>query len=130
MELSSGNTWFRVRAMKPAAMVLALAPLILASGVAYAERSEVDVLTEAAAHANAGRHAQAIALYEDVFAKTGDHELLPVLGVEYSWAGQPRRAVQNFCAYLTMAPRGQQAWFATSQVIMIRREPGDEIDAR
>ena len=117
--------------MKTVAMVLGA---LLAAGVANAqpgaERSEVDLLSEAATHANAGRHPQAIALYDEVFTRTGDPELLPVLGVEYRKAGAQREAVQHFCTYLSFVPRGDQVWFATNQVISIRRELGEVIDAR
>src|SRR5262245_31394188 len=111
--------------MKTVAMVLGA--VLAVGGIARAERSDVDLLSEAAADANAGRHQQAIAIYEEMFARTGDHELLPVLGVEYRKTGAQRVAVQHFCTYLSMVPRGQQAWFATNQVISIRRELNDII---
>jgi hypothetical protein len=113
--------------MKSLAMVLGV--LALTAGVAVAQ-DDVDALAEAAAHANAGRHAQAIAVYEQLYARTADQELLPMLGVEYRRAGSQLDAVQHFCTYLTLVPAGEQAWFATSQVISIRRELGETIDAR
>jgi hypothetical protein len=113
--------------MKSLAMVFGV--LAVTAGVAVAQ-GDVEQLAEAAAHANAGRHAQAIALYEHVYARTADQELLPVLGVEYRRAGAQLDAVQHFCTYLTLVPSGEQAWFATSQVISIRRELGETIDAR
>jgi hypothetical protein len=103
--------------------------LALTASVAMAQ-GDVDALAEAAAHANAGRHAQATAIYEQLYARTADQELLPVLGVEYRRAGAQLDAVQHFCTYLTLVPAGEQAWFATSQVIAIRRELGETIDAR
>ena len=112
--------------MKSLATVLGV--LALTASVANAQ-GDVDVLAEAAAHANAGRHPQAIALYQQVYARTGDHQLLPVLGVEYRRSGAQLEAVQHFCAYLTLVPTGDQAWFATNQVIAIRRELGETIDA-
>ena len=113
--------------MKTVAMVLGALALSTSAAVA---QGDVDVLAEAAAHANAGRHAQAIAMYEQVYARTGDQELLPVLGVQYRRAGAQLDAVQHFCTYLSFAPSGEQAWFATSQVISIRRELGETFDAR
>ena len=122
--------------MKSLATVVAV---LLAAGVAQAERTErsdraersdVALLADAAAHAHAGRHARAIAIYEQVFSRSGDHELLPVLGVQYRAAGAQRKAVQHFCSYLRFVPRGAQVWFATNQVIALRRDLGDVIDAR
>jgi hypothetical protein len=101
-----------------------------ATGGGASAQDDVQVLAQAALHANAGQHAQAIAIYEQVYARTGDEELLPVLGVEYRRAGAQLDAMQHFCTYLTLVPRGEQAWFSTSQVISIRRELGETIDAR
>jgi hypothetical protein len=109
-------------------LVTVLGVLAVTASVANAQ-GDVDVLAQAAAHANAGRHPQAIAIYQDVYARTGDHELLPVLGVEYRRTGAQLEAVQHFCTYLTLVPTGEQAWFATNQVIAIRRELGETIDA-
>jgi hypothetical protein len=109
------------------AMVVAV---VLAAGVAHADRGDVDLLSDAAAHSYAGRHVEAIALYEQAFAQSGDHELLPILGVEYRKAGAQREAVQHFCTYLSFAPRGQRASFATTSVIALRRELGETVDAR
>lgn len=109
-------------------LVTVLGVLALTASVANAQ-GDVDALAQAAADANAGRHAQAIARYEQVYAKSGDHELLPVLGVEYRRSGAQLEAVQHFCAYLTLVPTGEQAWFATNQVIAIRHELGETIDA-
>jgi hypothetical protein len=110
-------------------LVMVAGVLALTASIAVAQ-GDVDVLAEAAAHANEGRHAQAIAMYEQLYARTGDQELLPVLGVEYRRAGAQLDAVQHFCTYLAFVPSGEQAWFATSQVISIRRELGETIDAR
>jgi hypothetical protein len=114
--------------MKSLATVLGV--LAVTAGVVRAdETKDVALLSEAAAHANAGRHPQAIAIYQEVYARTGDHELLPVLGVQYRRAGAQLDAVQHFCTYLTLVPAGEQTWFATNQVIVIRRELGETIDA-
>ena len=121
--------------MKSLAMICGV--LVATASVAAAQgdaatngADDVQVLAQAAAHANAGQHAQAIAIYEQVYARSGDEQLLPVLGVEYRRAGAQLDAMQHFCTYLTLVPRGDQAWFATSQVISIRRELGESIDAR
>src|SRR5688572_1889337 len=65
----------RVRAMKTLAMVLGVMALSTSAAVA---QGDVEQLAEAAAHANAGRHAQAITIYEQLYARSGDQELLPV----------------------------------------------------
>ena len=111
--------------MKTVGMVLGA--LALSTSLAGAE-GEVDVLAEAATHANAGRHAQAIAMYEQVYASTGDVDLLPIIGMAYRRAGASHEALQQLCAYLRVAPRGEHAAVATVEVVTIRRELGDDID--
>ena len=110
--------------MKSLAAILVVA----LAGTAHAERDALDLLSEGAAHAHAGRHPQAIALYEQAYKLDPDQALLPIIAVEYRRAGAQLVAVQHFCAYLLLDPNGEQALFATRQVIAIRRELGELVD--
>jgi hypothetical protein len=112
--------------MKTAALVLGA--LVLATGVAGAEQRDIALLSQAATHANAGRHMQAITIYEQMFARNGDVDLLPILGVQNRRSGALREAVQHFCLYLLRDPRGEQAWYVSTQVRIIRSELGERID--
>src|SRR5438067_400038 len=69
----------------------------------------VDTLSEAAMRSQAGDHAGAIALYERAYHADFDVELLPILATEYRLAGRLDEAVQDYCAYLAIAPGGRSA---------------------
>jgi hypothetical protein len=112
--------------MKSAA--LGLGALVLATGVARAEQRDIALLSQAATHASAGRHVQAIAIYEQMYSRTSDDDLLPILGVQYRRVGARREAVQHFCLYLLKEPQGEQAWFVSTQVRTLRSELGERID--
>jgi hypothetical protein len=112
--------------MKTAAVILGA--VLATAGMARAEQHDIALLSQAATHASAGRHTQAIALYEQMFARTSDDDLLPILGVQYRRVGARREAVQHFCLYLLREPQGEQAWFVSTQVRTLRAELGDRID--
>jgi hypothetical protein len=106
---------------------LGVAAIVFAAGSAHAEGDQVDTLGEAAMRSHAGDHAGAIERYVQAYRSDGDVELLAIVGSEYRDAGRPREAIQNFCAYLAVEPRGPNAAFAVAQVRAVQAELGKQI---
>jgi hypothetical protein len=106
---------------------LGVVAVLCAAGSAHAEGDQVDALGEAAMRSHAGDHVGAIERYEQAYRSDGDVELLPILGTEYRDAGEPREAIQNLCAYLTVEPSGPNAAFAAAQVRAIQAGIGKQI---
>src|SRR6188508_550676 len=104
--------------------------IMLLATTASAERDRLDLMTEGAAKSNAGDHAGAIALYEQVYIQEADATLLPIIASEYRRAGSQIDAVHYFCEYLHREPKGAQAAFAASQVIAIRGELGQPVSGK
>ena len=105
-----------------------LVALLVVAAASSAQADSIDRLSEAAMHANAGRHPQAIAIYEQLYRAEQDHTLLPIIAFEYRRAGAQLEAVQHFCSYLLIEPNGEHALFATRQVIEVRKELGEHVD--
>src|SRR5262245_24005913 len=97
--------------MKTLTAVLAVAAM---ASTAHADRMED--MTNAAAKSNAGDHGGAIALYEKAYLDGADPALLPIIGTEYRKAGLPTDAIDRFCKYLAVQPKGEQAPFSAMQV--------------
>ena len=104
--------------------------IMLVATTASAERDRLDLMTEGAAKSNAGDHAGAIALYEQVYIQEADPMLLPIIASEYRRVGAQLDAVHYFCEYLRRQPKGAQAAFAASQVVAIRGELGQPVSGK
>jgi hypothetical protein len=100
--------------------------VLCAVSVARADTDRAELLAGAAAKSNAGDHGAAIALYERVYFEDLDPSMLPILATEYRRAGLPLDAMSYFCHYLSTAPKGPQAAYATAQVIQLRTELGQK----
>ena len=107
--------------------MLGIVALLFAPGSAHAEADGLDALSEAAMRSHVGDHLGAIERYEQAYGSDGDIALLTILGSEYRDAGKPREAIQNFCAYLAVEPRGPNVAFATAQVRAIQADLGKQI---
>jgi hypothetical protein len=109
--------------MKTLTAVLAV---VCAVSVARADVDKAELLADAAAKSNAGDHGAAISIYERVYFEDLDPAMLPILATEYRRAGLPLDAMSYFCHYLSTAPKGPQAAYATAQVIQLRNELGQK----
>ena len=96
---------------------MVLASLVASSSAAYADRDRADLLNEAQERSVAGDHEGAIDIYEHVYANESDLDLLVRIGSEYRAIGRPLEAVRYHCTYLTLAPVGTNAKFASDEVV-------------